>query len=387
MRKIEKSIVNFLRVLVSTRSQIEVDNTDVILEKITDWYKSRGLNGKYIFNDKNEKVAFLYEIIRDPSKPKICLNACADTAPVGDVNEWKINPFGGEIIDGKMFGRGVADSKASISIFSHLANYFNDSEHMVNISFLFDVDEHSGQFNGIKAYLNSNNDISAFALGYPGSERLIIGSRGFYRCSIIFYGISQHSGSSKKVEANAINKATEFIDYVSKINLETQVSKDFNIPPRISITEINGGIGFSQIPNICTIKLDFRLNSIVDINKAREIIVDAVNNCDQNYPNSKKSDIVEMESWDYFKTKEDSFFVDCLHKSAEQVLNKKIEKTVCGPSNIGNYIAEKDIDVTVGFGVEYENVHAANECVEVSSIIQIYEIYKSTLIKYFLNKA
>jgi succinyl-diaminopimelate desuccinylase len=42
----------------------------------------------------------------------VILNGHLDTFPVGDRGGWERDPFGGEVVDGKVFGRGVSDMKA-----------------------------------------------------------------------------------------------------------------------------------------------------------------------------------------------------------------------------------------------------------------------------------
>ena len=48
---------------------------------------------------------------RGPGR-SVILNGHLDTFPVGDRSGWERDPFSGEIVDGKVFGRGVADMKA-----------------------------------------------------------------------------------------------------------------------------------------------------------------------------------------------------------------------------------------------------------------------------------
>lgn len=43
------------------------------------------------------------------------LNGHLDTFPVGDRSGWERDPFSGEVADGKVFGRGVADMKAGLA--------------------------------------------------------------------------------------------------------------------------------------------------------------------------------------------------------------------------------------------------------------------------------
>ncbi|MHC4504572.1 MAG: M20 family metallopeptidase, partial [Planctomycetota bacterium] len=59
----------------------------------------------------------------DPQKPNIilragtrsgkvlCFNSHMDTVPVGSIRKWKRDPFGAEILEGELYGRGSADAK------------------------------------------------------------------------------------------------------------------------------------------------------------------------------------------------------------------------------------------------------------------------------------
>ena len=46
---------------------------------------------------------------------KIMLDSHVDTVKAGDAKEWSTDPFGGEIIDGKLYGRGSADMKSALA--------------------------------------------------------------------------------------------------------------------------------------------------------------------------------------------------------------------------------------------------------------------------------
>ena len=47
-------------------------------------------------------------------RPSLMLDAHWDTDPV-DPSQWTRNPFGGEVADGYIYGRGVVDSKGSLA--------------------------------------------------------------------------------------------------------------------------------------------------------------------------------------------------------------------------------------------------------------------------------
>ena len=47
--------------------------------------------------------------------PRILFDAHVDTVPVDNEAQWTCKPFGGEIADGKVFGRGASDMKGALS--------------------------------------------------------------------------------------------------------------------------------------------------------------------------------------------------------------------------------------------------------------------------------
>ncbi|MGQ0798128.1 MAG: M20/M25/M40 family metallo-hydrolase, partial [Methanobacteriota archaeon] len=54
------------------------------------------------------------EIVDDPSLPWIILYNHYDVQPVDPLEEWKSDPFVPEVRDGKLFARGVADTKGNV---------------------------------------------------------------------------------------------------------------------------------------------------------------------------------------------------------------------------------------------------------------------------------
>ncbi|HYO31145.1 MAG TPA: M20 family metallopeptidase [Thermomicrobiales bacterium] len=49
------------------------------------------------------------------ASPRLAFNAHLDVVPTGDPSAWRFPPFGGEIVDGRVYGRGAGDDKASVT--------------------------------------------------------------------------------------------------------------------------------------------------------------------------------------------------------------------------------------------------------------------------------
>jgi len=84
-----------------------------------------------------------------------------------------------------MYGRGTADCKVGVAIFAHLiVEAAAPTASPVSVVAVFDADEHSGGFAGIRSYLDDpsrRRATSGVFVGYPGPDKIVVGSRGFLR--------------------------------------------------------------------------------------------------------------------------------------------------------------------------------------------------------------
>jgi succinyl-diaminopimelate desuccinylase len=61
-----------------------------------------------------EKPNLIAELGTD-SGPTLCLNAHVDVVPTGDLAAWTHPPFAADMVDGRIYGRGAGDDKASVA--------------------------------------------------------------------------------------------------------------------------------------------------------------------------------------------------------------------------------------------------------------------------------
>ncbi|MDR0307062.1 MAG: M20 family metallopeptidase [Chitinispirillales bacterium] len=375
------SIIEFLKTLISIPSQAGINNQMEILEAVSSWFNKHDIKGKILFNRK-KPVAFLCDIVTNKNYPTYCFNACLDTAPIGDINNWDSDPFVPKIDGNWLFGRGAADSKIAVSMFSHIANELtnNSTSLKSNLSFLFDCDEHTGSFGGIKKYLQEHKDTKGFFIGYPGNYVIVSGGRGFLRMEITFFGISQHTGDKNEAKENAIIKATKFIEKITALDLNQFTNKDFPLIPKITITKIDGGYNYTVVPDKCTVHVDIRLTPDFEYECANKTVKDIVNKVDEHFNSSKNAIIKTKDSWPAYYLQNDSYILNTFKDIASKQLGRVVDNKICGPSNIGNLLATHKIEAICGFGVTYKNFHAANECIDISSITNIYDTYRNLAI-------
>src|SRR5262249_9493542 len=130
---------------------------------------------------------------------------------------------------------------------------------------VFDADEHTGIFHGIKTFLEVvTRQPDAVLIGYPGNDKVITGSRGFLRGVITVFGTAAHSGSRSVKGFNAIAKMAQLINALGDTPLPAETDPYFNFGPQLNVTEIAGGQSYSVVPDRCTCKVDIRLTPNVN---------------------------------------------------------------------------------------------------------------------------
>lgn len=121
--------------------------------------------------------------------------------------------------------------------------------------------------------------------------------------------------------------------------------------------------------------LDVRLTPNVNRNTLEGLLQDTIRGYDRGSQGVAATKIEWLESWPAFRQPDDSPAIACLREAANDVFGRAIPTAISGPSNIGNYLASREIGAMSGFGVTYDNVHAADEWAEIASIEPVYRAY------------
>ncbi|MCZ6812472.1 MAG: succinyl-diaminopimelate desuccinylase, partial [Alphaproteobacteria bacterium] len=123
-------------------------------------------------------------------QPNFCFAGHTDVVPVGAPKGWSVDPFGAEIIDGVLYGRGASDMKAAIAAFVAAVARFLDqhgNDFGGSISLLITGDEEGVGINGTRKmmdWLKDNGETLTHCLvGEPTNptqlgEMVKVGRRG-----------------------------------------------------------------------------------------------------------------------------------------------------------------------------------------------------------------
>lgn len=195
--------------------------------------------------------------------PAIHLNGHFDVVPAGQ--GWTRDPFGGEVVDGRLYGRGSCDMKAGLAaaVFAAAAIRRAGIAHAAPIEISGTVDEESGGFAGV-AWLAEHRWISrertrAVIIPEPfGVDRVCVGHRGVYWFEVVAEGRIAH-GSMPYLGVSAIEGMSHLLDLVRDELGPALFERVTTMPvvpegsrhATININGIDGGQPIDEVPSPC----------------------------------------------------------------------------------------------------------------------------------------
>ncbi|MFD3662639.1 M20 family metallopeptidase [Streptomyces sp. NPDC058659] len=374
-----RSVVELAQELIRHPSRGGVDDYRPVLGALESWLAVRSVPHRRLRDAAGELVGLLVEVEGGRPGRWWALDACLDTAAFGDESAWAFSPTSGAVRDGWLLGRGAADSKLAASMFCHIAAELHQeaAELAGGLAVLLDVDEHTGGFGGALAYLADPRAArpAGVMIGYPGLDEVVVGGRGLWRAQVSVHATAGHSGSSRTV-TGAISRAAHLVRLLDQAKLpgSPAAGAEFPLGPKVSVTAITGGQGFSVTPDRCELNIDVRTTPHFTSHDAEHLVRTAVTSLEAELPGPKPSEVTEVASWPPFRLREDQEPAAALFTAAHGAGLAVVAK-VAGPSNIGNLLMREGVSSTAGFGVPYEGLHGINERASLAELPLVHAVY------------
>ena len=114
-------LVAFLRGFLRAKSPNPPGDTREATKYITDYLDAKGVSFDVVGPDP-EKPNVVSSFDSPAEGKRLILNGHIDVFPVGSGEGWSQDPWGGKLVDGKIYGRGACDMKAgtTASIYTYL---------------------------------------------------------------------------------------------------------------------------------------------------------------------------------------------------------------------------------------------------------------------------
>jgi succinyl-diaminopimelate desuccinylase len=273
--------------------------------------------------------------------PVFCLDAHMDVVGVGEESRWTFPPFGGEVNDGKIYGRGAEDTKCHLAaqIIVYRAIKEMGLKLKGDLILSSTVDDEIGAWPGMGYLLEKGFRQNGFprpdyhVAGEPtGLELLGCLARGRLWYEYVLKGVSAHGGNPKG-GVNAIEKAIALANAVKAypIHNDPLMGSD-----TINIGIVQGGSAINVVPSRCKITFDIRPATKTEVVKAF---------MDRTIEGLKKSDSpFEVESMRLLNDRQtggigpDHEFVHKVRNIVGEMTGKKVVATgsMAGYSSLGN---------------------------------------------------
>ncbi len=191
---------------------------------------------------------------------RLILNGHIDTVPAGE--GWSVDPFGGELRDGYVWGRGSCDMKSGVAamVMALVDLKRSGASFAGEVQFQAVADEETGSARGTLHLIEQGYcDGADFAIcTEPTSNRVELGNRGLRWIDVTLSGTASHAGRPQ-LGVNAVAAAAEIIGRIEAFEFEARDERFEISAPSISVTTIEGGHTVNVIPDRCHFSVDRRM--------------------------------------------------------------------------------------------------------------------------------
>lgn len=313
-------------------------------------------------------------------------NGHTDVVPVGDAAAWTHDPFGAEIVDGVMWGRGATDMKTGVAAFAAAAvDFVTQTPPEGAVILTITGDEEGPGRDGTRALLDwmqaEGEAMSVCLVGEPTcpnemGEMMKIGRRGSMTFYIEAEGVQGHAAYPHRAK----NPLHALVDLLGQMTAEPldQGTEHFQ-PSTLQITTIDcGNPANNVIPAKARATVNIRFN---DAHSGESLIAWA----------EALALAITMETGITFALNPDisgeSFvtppgpFVDLVARSVEAETGRAPELSTSGGTSDARFV--KDHCPVVEFGLVGATMHQVDERVPVDQIETLKRIYARILRDYF----
>lgn len=306
-----------------------------------------------------------------------------DVVAAGDEKEWTFPPFGAEIHNGKMYGRGTTDMKAGLAalIIAMIELKEGGSDFSGTLRLAATVGEEIGML-GSKQLVEEGyiDGADGFLIAEPsGRDRIINAHKGSLQYEIISIGKSAHSSMPQA----GIDSLQLMVDYINETNKKFEkafsAKKNEQLGRTINVnTVINGGTQINSVAGKTILKANAR--TVPEVNNDEVIkIIDSVIS-DLNSKNKGKLQLNILQNNPNAVSSVDNDLVKAILSSVEDDIPVTFLGGATDASNFGRISDKYDLAI---FGPgEATLAHTVDEFVEIDEYLEFIDIYKRTIKNY-----
>ena len=320
--------------------------------------------------------------------PSFAFNGHTDVVPVGDLEKWTFDPFGAEIENGFMYGRGAVDMKSAVAAFVAAAvDFVNETPPEGSVVITVTGDEEGDADHGTVAILDWMSEqgerIDHCLVGEPTcpdrlGEMIKVGRRGSMTAMISAIGVQGHSAYPHRAK-NPLPALAKLIDRLA--NHELDKGTEHFDPSTLAVTSIDtGNRANNVIPAKAKAVVNIRFN---DAFSSDELGVWLQKEAERITAETDIEMSVEIKvSGESFLTPPGELS-SLVGRVIEDELGIIPIMSTTGGTSDARFV--KTVCPVIEFGLVGKSMHSVDERVDISQIGQLKTIYKRVLRDYFAS--
>ena len=313
-------------------------------------------------------------------------NGHTDVVPLGDEAAWTMPPFGAEIKEGVMYGRGATDMKSGVAAFAAAAiDFVTDTPPDGAIILTITGDEEGDAIDGTTALLDhmetSGEAMDVCLVGEPTcpntmGEMIKIGRRGSMTAWFTVTGKQGHSAYPHRAN-NPLNAMARLMDRLASHELD-QGTEHFDASTLAVVTIDTGNPATNVIPAQSRATVNIRFNDSHSGASLSAWLQEEVDRVTTEFGVSV--DLTIKISGESFITPPGALS-DLVATAVEAETGLAPELSTTGGTSDARFV--KHHCPVVEFGLVGKTMHQVDECVPIAQITQLKSIYTRILKDYF----
>ncbi|MFO7942200.1 MAG: YgeY family selenium metabolism-linked hydrolase [Bacillota bacterium] len=318
--------------------------------------------------------------------PRILLDSHVDTVPVSDESAWRVDPFGGDVVGGRLYGRGSSDMKGALAASIVAGESFAGGRDGFAGEVWISVTVAEEIYEGVAAReVERRVAPDLVVVGESTDLKLNRGGRGRAEVAMVARGRSAHS-SNPSAGDNAVYKMVEAISAVRELELSRHPQLGRAIA---ELTDIKSRPypGASVVPDFCRATYDRRLLPGEERDEVLRQFADAVSGVDGV---GVEFVTAEATMWTGRRVSAERFFpawlypkdhpdLDAIRRALESRELYRGTGTYSFCTNAAHWAGVAGIP-TFGYGPSKETLaHVDDEYIEVEELYEAYLGYEAIL--------
>jgi succinyl-diaminopimelate desuccinylase len=289
-----------------------------------------------------------------------------------------VDPFGGQVIDGRLFGRGAADMKGAIACFvAAVSRFLEQGPPKGSISLLITGDEEGPAVDGTVKVLDwltaRDEKLDLCLVGEPTNPRHLgemmkIGRRGSLNCKIRVYGTQGHAAYPHLAD-NPIPRLLEMLRRLTDTPLD-EGSEHFQASTLALTTVDVGNAATNVIPGEARAGFNIRFNDLHTGKSLEEWIRRTLDSVGGEYECS-----IEV-SGESFLTQPGALSA-AVAAACVEITGREPELSTTGGTSDARFI--KNFCPVLEFGLVAQTMHKVDEHVAVADMEGLTQIYARVL--------